>query len=272
MKQLLKTITFLCYLSCSSQVEDAGKKAILIEFDSFKYTSIAKFAISELYNDQLQLYNNNPLAKNRADFICTNYNLADLELKVIPKFRLNSKTSTDYNCNSNILEFVEFREFNKYMDVLVYNSKVELITIIRVPDLDQELSRINPLGTLFDYDSTDYNNYLSSQFIISENASTVKQVSQIVTNAKSSFFFQIFGINELLIEVDPRGYAFVHRLGTGFNKDGRVSIENYFCNRVSVDMLRELSKGNFQVLSELQVITPCNKNCPDTIVINLDRK
>ena len=171
-KKKLSTIVILAFFF--SSLFGQNPKEIKIEFKKNAYLKIATDSIKVLYERQKEYYKSNKssidpfLIKNA---ISLNYNFNDLDFYIIPKYRIYENAKLDYTCESNIEDFIAFKDRCKYQTVVIKSDK-KILSSVEVPNDIFEYQRIYNPGLLTNLlaDKDSYENYYLRAFVVHKKA------------------------------------------------------------------------------------------------------
>jgi hypothetical protein len=254
MEIVKKTFLFLLIL-IYNESNAQSKSVIEISFNRKLYDKIANDSVKQLYENQQLYYTKNPKSVNRKASISENYKFEELKLYSIPKFRLRKEARKNYQCKSNIESFIEFNEYNKYQDVLIYDKYDSIICTVDIPNFYSELSRINNPDLDFYFDNNSYNENVLELFLSFPNTYHHKQINKILKDRRQSFLFTIFGIDSVLFEIEKEtGQLYANWIGTGSIRN-RMLANDYIRKYIGRKVIREFASGNYTILGYSK---PCN--------------
>lgn len=210
-----------------------------------KYQALASDSLKGIFNDQREYNKKFPGSVNTDNFISLKYDLKDLHLKSIPKFRIKNRAVTAYNSPDNIEDFIEFSEPYKYQDALIYDDKQNLLTVIEVPNFYYELGRIHNPSLDYRYEKDDYAAKVIDQFLSFPDSYKHKAINRMLMERPNNFFFTIFGIRDVIFEVDHKSnLVFANWLGVG-SKNERIPASLYVMKYLGEQYIKQIASGNY---------------------------
>ena len=264
MASLNKIIAVLLFCNLAvSQVDNDLKiinDTIVFTYKKAFYNKTARDSIKLLYNRQLKIYSTSDIRPDqKKSSISLNYQLKDLSYFAIPKYRLYKDAYDKFDCNSNIEDFIEFEEYDKYQASLVC-YKNQVLAQIEVPNPIFERQRVcNPgLGNTVDDSNFEYN-YIEKFYAY---PSAYKRYNDIVNNKNPNFFFEIWGLWEVLFEIDVKTgllYSYYYGLIFDYGTNRRQLANDFIRNYLGQKKINVIASGNYREYDkeEIEIPIPC---------------
>lgn len=223
------------------------------------YQKIAVDTIKRIYNDRHKLY------LEEGPNMFPNPNLTfrkweDLTIVSIPYFRLTRQANRSYTCESNIEDFIAFREHNKYQCAKLIHKKIVLAEAL-IPNIDYEMERISNPGEYIEGNQKDYKVMLlrfgasGSEF---GGERYYDKEKDIMDKRSDNFFFGIYGLN-VLFEIDSKtGLLYANLM---YEQVERYLANDYLRKYVGEVKIRELARGYYEDIDYLGTLMerPCEK-------------
>jgi hypothetical protein len=257
MEKLENKLLLLIFISLNAfaQKNDITKDTLFINFNKNLYLIIAKDSIKKLYNAQQDLIVKN--VKLQTEAISLNYKFNNLNFVSIPTYRIKRDAFKEYNCESNIEYFIQFNEFNKYQDVLVKKDKT-ILSKISVPNFDIEIERINnPTGAFF-INKQMYEDFYLKKFLYFKDENFI--INKIFNARKENFFFNIFGIKNILFEIDSSdNLIYANEIWYPEERE-RLPINEFIRKYIGQNIIKEFAKGYYEDIDNIGTLIekPCD--------------
>jgi hypothetical protein len=208
---------------------------ISFSYNKQSYEKSAVDSVKRLYDDQDRYFQGNYGLKE--NYISKSYKWEELSLVSIPYFRIAKIASQIYDCESNIENFIEFEERNKYQKVLIFHKHVAIKSVI-IPDINFEMERIHNPDAYIKTDNSYYAGVLQS-FQVDKNYH--KNYTELQKKNSDNFFFGIFGLGDVIFEVDAKsGVLYAYKMGWVFEK---YLANQYIRQNAGMLLIREIAKG-----------------------------
>lgn len=234
---------------------------IVFRYDRSFYNKIAEDSVKVLYNKQIIKYNEAdifPYVKETA--ISLNYKLEDLYYYSIPIFRLFEDASEEFNCESNIENYIAFEEYNKFQLTLI-RFKNEILCEIPIPNPIFERQRIRNPGLGNTVDSYTYNReYIQKFSAYPENYTSY--YNKIIYNKDNNFFFEISGLYQVLFEIETKtDLLYANYYGDTFDVglNNRMLANEFIRKHIGITKIKILASGNYDEIDKenLNLPIPC---------------
>ena len=271
MASLNKIITVLLVSNMAiSQVDNDPKiinDTIVFTYKKAIYDKMAKDSIKLLYNRQLKIYTTRDIRPDQRKLsISLNYQLKDLSYFAIPKYRLYKDAYDKFDCNSDIEDFIEFEEYDKYQASLVC-YKNQVLSKIEVPNPIFERQRVcNPgLGNTVDKSNFEY--FYIEKFHAYPGA--YKRYNDVINYKTPNFFFEIWGLSDVLFEVDAKTgllYSYYYGLIFDYGTNRRQLANDFIRNYLGQKKINVIASGNYRDYDKEEIEMP--KPCAEKVTNN----
>jgi hypothetical protein len=242
------------------QIKEARNKNnnISISYDQFIYQKIATDTIKKMYENQKKMHEYSNTLGSEA--ISNKFNLNELTILVIPKFRLKRIANELYECDKNIENFIEFEEKYKYMSAILINDK-KYVAMQTVPHPYFEIERINAPDLRlkvdkFVYEESILKNFMSNEFYL-------KAIQKDIEERNNNFFFGIYGLWDVIFEIDNEtGLLYANKYD--YNTTIHLPANDYLRKYEGQTKIRELARGYYEDIDGLGTLDP--KPCHGTAI------
>ncbi|KOS06958.1 hypothetical protein AM493_13640 [Flavobacterium akiainvivens] len=196
MKTILSLIAALCCLTCFSQKD---KTVIKVEYNPQAYRKIALDTLKYMFDAQKRV---KPVKKdNYHYFVQDTTQFENLDIKVIPVFRIITKAFSDYSCDKNIEDYILFEERYKYLVAKVTDTN-GWSGDVDIPDVNYETERFYPGEWVYaDSDSEPYYYIKKLKFWTPDLDQDYEKEMNMFPNR---FYFKIWGLPQLLLYIDKK--------------------------------------------------------------------
>ncbi|KIA99666.1 hypothetical protein OA88_19095 [Flavobacterium sp. JRM] len=252
-------VIFLFNINCfgqSNKVHDTIK----INFNNPKYVNIAFDSLKKRFNFQRELYEREIIKTNKEENISLKYKFDDLHFYSIPIFKIK-KEGVIFSNKKNIEYFINFKSPSLMQSVVVLDNESNILTVIDIPDLNFVLQSDNPTKLEFKLDKLDtekiiYNSLLSFP-------KSYKKLSDFLKTKESTFIFKIFGIENVIFEVDKKnnqlyasyignlgGLLFSDEVVKKGTKKSHMLADEYILKYIGSRKIRSLAKGEYESIPQ----------------------
>lgn len=229
---------------------------ISFSYNQSIYQRIATDSIRKMYQNQKKMHEYSNTLGNEA--ISNKFNLNELTIFTIPKFRLKRVANEIYSCDKNIEEFIEFEEKYKFMSAILQKDK-KYIAMQTVPHPYFEIERINAPDFRLKVDKFVYEESILKNFMSNEYYLNV--IQKDIEKRSNNFFFGIYGLWDVLFEIDSEtGLLYANK----YDYDTVVlhlPANDYIRKYEGQTKIRELARGYYEDIDGLGTLDskPCEE-------------
>lgn len=277
LKKIILTIFFssIAY-SQNKEIKVRQSDTIVFSYDKEIYNKIAYDSIKILFEKQSEFYSQKNIKSVNLNcppqsidrVISLHYKFNDLYYFPIPRFRLYRDGYEKFDCYSNIENFIVFNEFNKYQYSLVCYKDL-ILNGIEIPNKIFEMDRIYTpdVFTMYLKSKEKYEEcYINSLMDFSKTNTAF--YNKILYNKENNFFFEIYGLGQVLFEIENRtGLLYAnfssYDFGDSKNLDTRMPANDFIRKYIGTDIIKELCLGHYLEVDDIigrEGYKNCNSN------------
>lgn len=242
MGKVIKFLVVLFSLPVFSQVnpKKAVTDTVAVTIDYEQYRKVALDSVRSIYRNQKKRIKEGRFA-NQPDAIATLFELKDIECVSIPMFKLR-KREPPFGLRSCIEDYIDFKQDSGFQQVLMYKQNIG-VNFIEIPNFEFGSFRIHQGEIPSTFDKTDYENNVLKHFIDAGHTNYIQLMSDILKGNSENTFFTIFGLRDLLFEIDKKtGLLYVNVLNHNLKRD-RVIANEFLSKFVTVEEVNTIING-----------------------------
>lgn len=240
---------------CQVEKLNNGKDYISFSYNQSVYNKIAVDTIKSMYLNQKKMQDSSHSMSSES--ICVKYNLNDIKVQIIPKFRLKRVANELYSCDKNIEEFIEFEEKFKYMSVVLLKDN-QYISMQTIPHPYFEIERINNPDFRLKVDKFVYEESILKNFM--SNELYLANIQKDIEKRSGNFFFGIYGLWDVIFEIDIKtGILYANRYG--YDKVVHMLANDYLRQYEGETKIKELARGYYEDIDGIETLEskPCDE-------------
>lgn len=233
---VLFSIPVFSQVSPNKRVTDT----IAITIDYEQYRKVGLDSVRSIYRTQKKRIKEGRLA-NQPDAIARLFELKDIECVSIPMFKLRKK-EPPFGLRSCIEDYIDFNQDSGLQQVLMYKQNIA-VNFIEIPNFEFELFRTHQGEIPFTFDKADYENKVLKHFIDAGHTDYIQWMGDILKGNSENTFFTIFGLRNLLFEIDKKtGVLYVNVLDHTLRRDRAIANE-FISKFVTVEEVNDIVNG-----------------------------
>ena len=223
--------------------------SITFGYNKAAYEKIALDTIKSMYDTQIKLLHEGNVLSDEA--VVKRIPWKDLEIVIIPKFRLKRNAAQLFTCTSNIENFIEFKEKNRYMSVII-EAENKFQTMITVPHPYFEIERTNNPDWRLAVTKTVYEDIVRTFLVIPEYYA---KIQKMLVEKKNNYFFGIYGLWDVILEIDTTtGELYANKIDYG--NILRLPANEYIRKYEGSAKIKAIANGYYEDIDDLGVLDP----------------